>query len=67
MAFDMLEALTLIAREKSIELETVIEALEASLGMSTTITLPTAATVYFWTCSRSGPCRFQWSFPRPPR
>ena len=31
MAFDMLEALTLIAREKSIDLETVIEALEASL------------------------------------
>lgn len=31
MAFDMLEALTLIAREKSIELDTVIEALEASL------------------------------------
>lgn len=31
MAFDMLEALTLIAREKSIELDTVIEALESSL------------------------------------
>lgn len=31
MAFDMMEALTLIAREKSIELDTVIEALEASL------------------------------------
>ena len=31
MAFDMMEALTLIAREKNIELETVIEALEASL------------------------------------
>jgi N utilization substance protein A len=31
MAFDMLEALTLIAREKSIDLDTVVEALEASL------------------------------------
>lgn len=31
MAFDMMEALTLIAREKSIELDTVIEALESSL------------------------------------
>ena len=31
MAFDMLEAMTMIAREKNIELEAVIETLEASL------------------------------------
>jgi N utilization substance protein A len=31
MAFDMLEAITLIAREKNIDLDTVVETLEASL------------------------------------
>ncbi|MDD3732074.1 MAG: hypothetical protein PHU88_06830 [candidate division Zixibacteria bacterium] len=32
MAFDMLEAMTLIAREKNIDFDTVVETLEAKIS-----------------------------------
>ena len=59
MAFDMLEALTLIAREKSIDLDTVVEALEASLLVAA------QKKYYLHTIECFGPerCMFESNFP----
>ena len=47
MAFDMLEAMTMISREKNIDLETVISTLEAALATAAKKKYPTAENLSF--------------------